>query len=404
MIKALNRGNVGVNPLMRILFFNYEYPPLGGGAANATAYILREFSQIPDLEVDLVTSATGEKYEQEKIGEKIKIHKLPIGKNEKNLHFQSQKDLLVYAWKAYFFSKKLIREKHYDLTHSFFTVPCGFVSLLLKRKYKLPYVVSLRGSDVPGYSERFSFLYNLLTPLIRHIWKKSAVVVPNSEGLRELALKTNSKQAMKIIYNGIDIDHFCPKPEARLAGKFIITTGASRVTVRKGISYLVEAVARISSRYPETYLKIMGDGDDKENMEMLAKELKMDKNIKFLGRIPREKTAPYYQEASAFVLPSLNEGMSNAMLEALASGLPLIATDTGGSQELIKDGGNGFIVQMKDSASIAEKLEKLINNPDLVKSMGAKSRKIAEGMSWNNVARSYNELYKAIQDNKFYNF
>ena len=389
-----------VSGYMKVLFFNYEYPPLGGGAANATAYILREFSRIPDLEVDLVTSATGAKYELEKIGEKIKIHKLPIGKNEKNLHFQSQKDLLVYAWKAYFFSQKLIREKRYDLTHSFFTVPCGFVSLLLKRKYKLPYVVSLRGSDVPGYSERFSFLYNFLTPLIRYVWKKSAAVVSNSKGLKELALQTNSKQAMEIIYNGIDIDHFCPKPEARPAGKFIITTGASRVTVRKGISYLIEAMVKVGSHYPETCLKIMGDGDDKENMEALAKELKMDKNIEFLGRIPREETAPYYQEASVFVLPSLNEGMSNAMLEALASGLPLIATDTGGSQELIKDRENGFIVKMKDSEDIAEKLEKLINNPTLVKSMGEASRKIAEGMSWNNVARSYNELYKAIQDNK----
>ncbi|MEK7598439.1 MAG: glycosyltransferase, partial [Patescibacteria group bacterium] len=397
--------------------------------ANATAYILREFSRIPDLEVDLVTSATGEKYELEKIGENIKIHKLPIGKNEKNLHFQSQKDLLVYAWKAYFYSKKLIKEnssshqckrnngsgeftqehfgnsRHwcggkYDLTHSFFTVPCGFVSLLLKRKYKLPYIVSLRGSDVPGYSERFSFLYNLLTPLIRHIWKKSVAVVSNSKGLKELALKTNAEQPMDIIYNGIDVEHFSPKTEARPEGKFIITSGASRVTGRKGLRYLIEAVSSLAKRYPQIYLKIMGDGDDKKNLEILAEELKIEKRVEFLGRIPRENTAPYYQEANVFVLSSLNEGMSNAMLEALASGLPLIATDTGGSQELIKDGENGFIVKMKDSTDIAEKLEKLIVNPELVRSMGEKSRERALEMSWSSVAKSYYELYESTVNNK----
>ena len=85
---------------MRILFLNYEYPPLGGGAGNATAYLLKEFAKIPGLEVDLVTSAIDKKYQLEKIGENIRIHRLPIGKNPKNLHFQSQKDLLIYAWKV----------------------------------------------------------------------------------------------------------------------------------------------------------------------------------------------------------------------------------------------------------------------------------------------------------------
>lgn len=381
---------------MRVLFLNYEYPPLGGGAANATAYILREFSKIPGLVVDLVTSSASERYELEKVGENIKIHKLPIGKNEKNLHFQSQKNLLVYAWKAYFYSRKLIRANKYDLTHSFFTVPCGFVSFLLKKKYGMPFIVSLRGSDVPGFSERFSLFYKILTPLIRYIWTKADEVVSASVGLSELALKTNPKQPMKIIFNGIDIGHFCLKPEARLAGKFIITTGASRVTVRKGVRYLIKAVASLTKRYPQIYLKIMGDGDDKKNMEALAKELKMEDNIEFLGRIPREETAPYYQEASAFVLPSLNEGMSNAMLEALASGLPIIATDTGGSKELVKEGKNGFMVKMKDSADIGSKLEKLMTNPELCRQMGQESRKIAESMSWGKVAEQYFELYKKI--------
>ena len=96
---------------MRILFFNYEYPPLGGGAGVATSYILKEFTKIPDLEVDLVTSSVSEHYQLEKIGENIKIHRLPIGKNKNNLHFQSQKDLLIYSWKAYFYARKLIKDR-----------------------------------------------------------------------------------------------------------------------------------------------------------------------------------------------------------------------------------------------------------------------------------------------------
>jgi len=110
---------------MRVLFFNYEYPPLGGGAANATSYILKEYSKISGLELDLITSSIDSEYHLEKIGENISIHRLPIGKNESNLHFQSEKDLMAYSLKAYFFSMKLIRRarkenRKYALSHSFF--------------------------------------------------------------------------------------------------------------------------------------------------------------------------------------------------------------------------------------------------------------------------------------------
>ena len=384
---------------MKILFFNYEYPPLGGGAANATAQILSEYSKIPDLMVDLVTSSADAEFHEEKMGGNVTVYKLPIGKNSQNLHFQSQKDLLVYAWKAYQFSQKLIAKNYYDLTHSFFTVPCGFLSWRVRKKHKIPYVISLRGADVPGYSDRFSLIYWILKPIVKKIWKNAAAVVSNSEGLKKLARETKPDQEISVIYNGVDVENFKPEDRGRDMSKsspFIITPGASRLTARKGLKYLIEAVKDLSGKYPEIQLKIMGDGDARADLENLAKDLKIENYVKFLGRIPRGKTAPYYQEASVFVLPSLNEGMSNAMLEALASGLPIIATDTGGTKELVKDGENGYIIKMKDSDDIAEKIEKLINDSELRIKMGERSRQKALEMSWKKVAGKYFELYRTI--------
>ncbi|MFC1756357.1 glycosyltransferase family 4 protein, partial [Patescibacteria group bacterium] len=329
---------------MRVLFFNYEYPPLGGGAANATFYILQEFSKIPDLTVDLVTSSIDNEYHLETLGNNIEIHRLPIGKNKNNLHFQSQKDLLIYYWKAYRFAKKLIRKNQYDLCHSFFTVPCGFLSYQIKKKYKLPYIISLRGADVPGYSERFTFLYKIITPLVKSIWENASKVISNSEGLKKLALKTNSSQSIGIIFNGVDINCFKPNVD-KGNNKFYITAGASRITARKGINYLIEAIGILASKHQNIYMDIIGDGNEKYNLISLVEKLRLEDRIEFLGRIPRDETAAYYQQASLFVLPSLNEGMSNAMLEALASGLPIISTDTGGAKELVKDGENGLIVK-----------------------------------------------------------
>lgn len=381
---------------MKILFFNYEYPPLGGGAATASSNILREFSKISSLDVDFVTSSHDENFHLEKIGNNIKIYKLPIGKNKKNLHFQSKKDLLIYTWKAYWYSKKLLKKNKYDLTHSFFSVPCGFLSLILKQTNKLPYVISLRGADVPGYSERFSKLYNILKPIIKFIWKKADAVVSNSKGLKDLALKSKPSQKIIIIYNGTDIENFKPDEKVKNKEKLIITLGGTRVTRRKGINYLIEAIYKLSKIYSNIFVTIIGEGSEKKILENLAKKLKIEDRISFLGRIDYGKIPRYYQEASIFILPSLNEGMSNAMLEALSSGLPILATDTGGAKELIESGKNGFIIKKKDSSDIANKIEILINNTDLRQKMGENSRKKAEKMSWKNVASEYYNLYDKI--------
>ena len=385
---------------MRILFFNYEYPPLGGGAANATLCILKEFSKISDLKVDLITSSVSEKYYTEKIGENITVHKIPIGKNSANLHFQSQKDLIVYSWKALFFANKLMKENKYDLTHSFFTVPCGALSFWFKITKKIPYIISLRGSDVPGYSERFKVAYAILKPLIRLIWKKSGAVISNSQGLKELALKTDKSQKIDIIFNGVDINEFHPDESLRSKDKFIITIGATRITARKGINYLIEALSILVPRYPDIFLHILGDGNEKDNLIALAQKINLGDHIQFLGRIPREKTMPYYQEASLFVLPSLNEGMSNAMLEALASGLPILATETGGTEELVKNGENGYIVKMKDAEDLAQKIEIILKDEELRDRMGLASRQKAQEMSWENVAQKYYDLYRQVADEK----
>lgn len=382
---------------MRVLFFNYEYPPLGGGAGNATDNILREYAKIPGLEVDLVTSSFDNNFHFEKIGRTINIHKLPIGKNSKNWHFQSQRDLLKYSCKAYFYSRKLTAKNKFDLSHSFFTVPCGFLSLLFKWQYGIPYIISLRGADVPGFSGRFSLLYYFLTPIIKIIWKKAEKVVACSTGLKELAQKTNPIQNMEVIPNGINTELFKPDAVRRPGDKFIVTQGGTRLTERKGIKYLIKAIHIISSHYPRIYLKIIGEGDEKESLENQCRELGIDSRVEFLGKIPNQKLPVYYQEASLFILPSLNEGMSNAMLEALASGLPIIATNTGGASELVRESQNGFLIKMKNASDIADKIMIFLKNKDLCRIYGENSRKIAESMSWEKVADKYYEAYKKVK-------
>ena len=387
--------------MTKVLFFNYEYPPLGGGAGNATYYILREFSKIPELKIDLVTSSTGA-YKEEKIGENITIYYLPIGKKESNLHFQSQKDLLVYTWKAFWFSRKLIKKNKYSLTHSFFTVPCGALSWFFYKWNKIPYIVSLRGSDVPGYSERFSIIYKLITPFIKSIWRNSESVIANSSSFKELALRVDSEKKIKVITNGVALDEFKPKAlkeEREESRNFKVLCG-TRITPRKGFRFLIKAVKKLNDKNHKIILQIIGEGNEQRKLENLVAELDLKNEVEFIGVVKRNKISEYFSSARIFVSTSLNEGMSNAMLEALASGLPIVATDTGGTAEMVKDGLNGFVIKMKDVQDTADKIEKIILHEEMEKRMAKESRVLAESMSWKNVAKRYWKEYRGVKDHK----
>ncbi len=385
--------------MKRILFFNYEYPPLGGGAANATKYILEEYAKRDDIIVDLVTSSISEKYVQKKIGENVTIHRIPIGKNPDNLNYQSKSELIKYSFKAYKFGKKLIKENKYDLTHSFFAVPCGVISHRLKKKYGIPYIVSLRGSDVPGYSERFQKLYTVLTPIIHRVWHQAKFVVTNSKGLTELAQKSDSQQKFLEIFNGIDTNFYQPNNRSGEDRKkeFRILL-ASRLTKRKGFNYAIEAFAELTKEYPQITMQIAGgEGNAMVELKEQVNKLGLKDKIKFSGLYFKEDSPGIYNWADVFVMPSLNEGMSNNLLEALASGLPVLMTPTGGAEELVLDGQNGYLIKMKDTESIMEKLKILIDSSQKCDKFGQKSRELAEEMSWQGVADEYVKLYEAIE-------
>ena len=221
---------------MKILLLNYEFPRIGGGAGNATHYILNEFSKNKNIEIDLVTSSVSD-FKIKEFSQKIYIHYLDIGKNG-NLHFQTNKELLLYSWKAYKYSKQLIKKKEFDLIHAFFGIPCGYIAM----KLKLPYIVSLRGSDVPSYNKRFKIFDKFIFKrLNKKIWNNAKLVIANSQGLRELALQSSPAQDISVIYNGVNVDEFKQVKKNKINKKItLISTG--RFIQRKGYEYLIRAL------------------------------------------------------------------------------------------------------------------------------------------------------------------
>lgn len=357
---------------------NYEFPPLGGGAANANSYLLKEFAERDDIHVDLVTSSP-DTYREEQFADNVTIYKLDVNKDE--IHYWTQPEILRYSWKAYRKSKSLLRKKNYNLIHAWFGVPCGVIA----RALGLPYLVALRGSDVPGYNERFGLQYIVLKPLLRKVWKNASSVVANSKGLRELAHET-ADLPIEVIPNGVAVDEFEPVYHDHDTLRVLCV---SRLVERKGIQYLIEGVAEL-----DVELTVVGEGEQESELKQLVAAEEIEERVTFAGYVPHDEIHEYYEAADIFVLPSKNEGMSNTVLEAMAAGLPVITTDTGGTAELIGD--NGSIVPMEDVNSLVETIGSYSQNPQLIETQGRQSRARAEEMSWGAVADQYDKEYTNI--------
>ncbi|MFQ3308541.1 MAG: glycosyltransferase involved in cell wall biosynthesis [Candidatus Nanohaloarchaea archaeon] len=358
---------------------NYEFPPLGGGAANANRYMLKKMAD-KDVEIDLVTSSLEEE-EKESFSENITVHRVDV--NKKDIHYWRQREILLYMVRGFRRSKELIEEKDYDLIHAWFGFPCGFMSQHLE----LPYIVSLRGSDVPGYNNRFSFHYVLLKPVIRSVWRNAEAIVANSSGLRDLARETMDIN-IDIIPNGVDVSQFAPRASEKT--RFRVLTVA-RLIERKRVGDIIEAVKGL-----DVELVIVGEGNKKSKLKAMVSKQGLDDKIDFKGYVEHDKLPKIYESADLFVLPSLNEGMSNTLLEAMAAGLPIVTTDTGGTEELID--GNGKIVEKENSSEIRSAIRNYIDDPVMHEKHQSRSREIAKRMSWENKAEDYMELYrKCIQ-------
>lgn len=367
---------------------NYEFPILGGGAGNAAFYTLKEFSKYKKLQIDLITTSI-DNYKEQKFSPNIHIYYLNIGKKGENLNYQSLKDLSIYSLKAFFKAKELLKKNNYDLIHAFFGVPCGLIAMLLGK----PYLVSLRGSDVPFFNPRFYWPDKLIFQyLSRKIWGRARFVIANSQGLKKMALKISPKQKINIVYNGVDNNFYKPFKHIKKENLILFV---GRLIQRKGAEYLIEAFGQIAQDFPNYRLWLVGDGPDKSKLIKLGKKYHFGDKIKFIKVKNKKELVKIYNKAKIYILPSLNEGMANTVLEAMACGLPIIQTDTGGSEELVKK--NGIIIKKKNPEEIVKALEICLKKEKLMLQMGRESRKIAQFFSWKKSAQAYLNFYQSLK-------
>jgi glycosyltransferase involved in cell wall biosynthesis len=375
---------------MRILILNGEYPPIGGGAGNASAHMAAQFEQMGHL-VTVVTSRFKALPHQEQQGG-VTIYRVPGLRRRQDR--SNPLEQVIFILSASLWAMRAIPRFQPQATLAFFGVPSGAVAWLIKKLYRIPYIVSLRGGDVPGFRPYdFRIYHQLVGPFLRVIWRNAAAVVANSRGLRQLATAFDSRFEIPIIPNGIDLDSY------KTTGRdwtFPRLLSAGRIVHQKGLDLAMRALGGLKEMDWEW--RIAGDGPQVPMLQALANELGIRERVFFLGWQSREQLLKCYQQANVFLFPSRHEGMPNALLEAMASGLPVVASCIAGNEELVIDGDTGYLVPSENIESLQVALRKVLMDSGLREQMGTASRQRVEAnYSWESTAQQYALLLEKVK-------
>jgi phosphatidylinositol alpha-1,6-mannosyltransferase len=377
---------------MHILMLDNEFPPLGGGMGTANEALLRRFARLPGMRIDLVTAALGNRLESEQFAQNIRIFKVPVWNS--NIHHSTNRELLTYAAQALPLALRLHRRQQYDFCFAWSAVPAGAVARALHWRTALPYMVWASGPDIPGFEQRYRSIYPLLLPLLRSIWRHATPLVAKCAQEIDMIQAADARAKVTYVPNGVDLTAFQPGGPIPEGGPLQVICVA-RLIERKGQHHLIEAVKRMADQNIDVMLSLVGTGDSHDSYAALAVDLGIADRVRFVGYVPREAIAGHFLAAHVFALPSYNEGMAIAALEAMASGLPVVLTRTGGTEELVEEGVNGLTFDWADVDALTMHLRRLATDRVLARRMGAASRTRAMQFSWDSIAEVYLNLFES---------
>ena len=376
---------------MKLLLVNYEFPPVGGGAANATSFLARALTELGH-EVTVLTTAFGalRGTSTEAGVEVVRVRTLRRSADRSN-----PVEMLSFLLAALIPGLRLAWRRRFDATIAFFTIPSGPVALLPWIVLRIPYVVSLRGGDVPGFVPEIDAIHRWIAPLRRAVLRRASAIIANSASLAQLSTAADPFP-VGVIPNGVDPLAFAPQGAANPAEDEFRILFVGRLHSQKNVGMLIESAAALAAEPgPRVVLEIVGDGPERAALEKLAERAGAAALLRWRGWLDKGAVLDCYRRTHAFVNPSLYEGMPNTVLEAMACGVPVVASRIGGNEDLVVEGETGFLFDLGAPQQLTAALQRLRGSRALGIDLGARGRQRVIGeFSWPSVAERYVRLLK----------
>lgn len=364
----------------KILIFSLAYyPKFVGGAEIAIKEITDRISP-EEIEFDMVTLSMDSALPRfEKIG-------------NVNIYRVGNKNKYTYILLAFFKALTLHKKYKYNATWSMMASYNSFAALFFKLiKPKVPFILTLQEGDPISHMKRRALP---LYPLFKMIFTRADIIQTISQFLADWAIEMGSKKEVLLVPNGVDFDLFSnKKPHAdqeilkknlgkKIDDVFLITTG--RLVLKNAVGDIIDSLVYL----PENIkFLILGTGHLEKELKEKVASLGLEARVRFLGFVPHSEMPQYLHISDIFIRPSLSEGFGNSYVEAMAAGIPVIATPVGGIVDFLKDGETGLFCEVGNPRSISQKVEKLVKDKESYDYIvnNAKSM-VKEKYEWNLIA------------------
>ncbi|MCP4608621.1 MAG: glycosyltransferase family 4 protein [Planctomycetes bacterium] len=365
---------------MKIAIIVFNFPPkwIAGtelATQNIAAHLAKRGHEVHVLTtLDMGTSR--ENMEQGFYVHRIKRHRVPV----------IRYGLFVLG------ILRVLKEINPDIIHCQ-QLKMGIPGLLANRIFRKPFIVWGQGSDIYLASR-------LVKPILRRVLVNANAVIALTEDMKGEMQKICAREVL-VVPNGIDLENFQDLSRERMRTKLTIE-GRERIIVFvgnlrpvKGVEYLIRAMAIVNAKEQHIKLLLVGDGEERRDLENLVKQMDIGEVVTFVGKVPNEEVSKYLIASDVFVLPSLSESFGIVNLEAMACGLPIVASGVGGLPDIIKSGENGFLVEPRNPEQIAEKILLLLGDDVLRKKISKVNREHSKSYSWETVVQKLENIYRS---------
>ncbi len=365
--------------MKKVLIFSLAYYPHVGGAEVAVKEIT---DRLTDIEFHMVTMRfAAADAPQERVGN-VLVHR--IGQGSSKVH------KFLFQFHAAWVAHKLHKKEKFDATWAVMAHGAGVPAALFKIWHKdVPYILNLQEGDPIAHIEKTMLP---LWPLFVRAFTLADVVQPLSTYLGAWARTRGYKGPIEIIPTGVDVRQFVGEPVPH-QGVVLITT--SRLVHKNAMDDVIAALPML----PHVEFQILGTGSEEDRLKALAKKLGVTERVKFVGYVDHAQLPEYLHKADIFIRPSRSEGFGASFVEAMAAGLPVIATQEGGLADFLFDAKKnpdkaptGFAVDKNSPAQIAEAVKTILAQPqqagEVVKNAQAM---VQEKYDWDTVARHMRE-------------
>lgn len=379
---------------MNVLFLTTSFPRRPGDYSGVFVFHLAQGLRALGIDIDVVAPNDGD-LEPEAVVGGVRLHRFNffLNKSRKFIaggggipgNLKNNKLFLAvlpfFLWA--FLRKALRHSRRADLVHCQW-FPLGILGLVLRLAQKKKYVVNVRGSDKIFLEKKFRFL-------ARAIIRRSGAVVFVG---RDLFQKLHLQDKFHLVPNGVDV---CVRKDyPRRTGERLVLY-AGNLSPNKSVETLVRAAALLQETDAFRVL-IVGEGPEKTKLEALVQELGLEGRVRFRGPLPQEELFSLMAQSYVFVQPSFSEGRSNVVLEALASGLPVVASRIPANSEIIEDRKNGLLFEPGNAADLAAGIRFLLEAPGAREGMAEEGKRVIreQGLTWESASRKYVQIYEKV--------